>query len=194
MDISVFPNSNHPDKFLQLNVGTLGAMQGVFQMGAFMSNQKRWQNGIYSQWEKTIKAEDRGPPTQGRSVAFVDKRLEKHITPFTLTSNIKTNPLYSDIAPKEDREMEKPKPSWTIKDYHTQTIHRHLTNYLKENTPKDLDFWLEDLYTPGFDSLLKRKEAEERKKKLCKILSLVFLFVCGALVVIIVPVLVLRNN
>lgn len=86
---------------------------------------------LFSQWEKTIKAEDRGPPTQGRSVAFVDKHLEKHITPFTLTSNIKTNPLYSDIDPKEDREMEKPKPSWTIKDYHTQTIHRHLTNYLK---------------------------------------------------------------
>lgn len=70
----------------------------------------------------------------------------------------------------------------------------HVVFLLQENTPKDLDFWLEDLYTPGFDSLLKRKEAEERKKKLCKILSLVFLFVCGALVVIIVPVLVLRNN
>ncbi|KAF6724400.1 UPF0258 protein KIAA1024-like [Oryzias melastigma] len=132
MDISVFPNSNHPEKFLQLNVGTLGAMQGVFQMGAFMSSQKRWQNGVYSQWEKTIKSGDRGPPTtQDRPVAFVDKHLEKHITPFTLTSNIKTNPLYSDTAPKEDWETEKPKPSWTIKEYDTQAIHRHLSNYLK---------------------------------------------------------------
>lgn len=61
-------------------------------------------------------------------------------------------------------------------------------------TAKDLDFWLEDLYTPGFDSLLKKKEAEQRNKQLCKILLWVTLSVCAVLVVIIVPVVVLKQK
>lgn len=64
----------------------------------------------------------------------------------------------------------------------------------EEKTPKDLDFWLEDLYTPGFDSLLKKKEAEHKRKRLCKILSSIILSVCAVLIVIIVPVVVLQKK
>ena len=53
----------------------------------------------------------------------------------------------------------------------------------EESSPKELDFWLEELYTPGFDSLLRKKEAEFMKKKLCKILAIVFLVVCVIVVI-----------
>lgn len=64
----------------------------------------------------------------------------------------------------------------------------------EEKTPKDMDFWLEELYTPGFDSLLKKTEAEHRRKRLCKVLILVVFSVCVLLVVIVVPVVVLQKK
>lgn len=64
-------------------------------------------------------------------MVFVDRYLEKHITPFTLKSNIKTNPLYMDIKSMDAPENEKSKPSWTVQEYDTQTIHGNLADYLK---------------------------------------------------------------
>ncbi|XP_059213369.1 major intrinsically disordered NOTCH2-binding receptor 1-like [Centropristis striata] len=95
-----------------------------------------------------------------------------------------------------EADNKKPKPSWTVKEYDTQTIHGNLADYLKEEekTPKDLDFWLEDLYTPGFDSLLKKKEAEHKRKRLCKSLSLVIFSVFAVLIIIIVPVVILQKK
>ncbi|XP_051794884.1 major intrinsically disordered NOTCH2-binding receptor 1-like homolog [Acanthochromis polyacanthus] len=194
MDISVLPNNNHPEKFLQLDVGMLPATYGMFQVGTLMSSQRQWQNRVYSQ--QRGKTEVRSPPSpEGSPVMFVDRYLEKHITPVTLKSNIKRNPLYTDIKSMDAVNNEKSKPSWTVKEYDTQTIHGNLADYLKEEekTPKDLEFWTEDLYTPGFDSLLKRKEAEHKRKRL-KILSLVILSVCSILILIIVPVVVLQKK
>lgn len=64
----------------------------------------------------------------------------------------------------------------------------------EEKTPKDMDFWLEDLYTPGFDSLLKKKEAEHKRRRLCKIIFSIILSLCVVLIVIIVPVVVLQKK
>uniref|UniRef100_A0A1A7X8J5 KIAA1024-like n=1 Tax=Iconisemion striatum TaxID=60296 RepID=A0A1A7X8J5_9TELE len=197
MDISVLPNNNHPEKFLQLDVGVLEATRGMYQVGAFMSNHRRWQNRIYQQREQTVKPENRSPPSpEGSPVVFVDRYLEKHITPVTLKSNVKRNPLYMDIRAMDAVDSDKFKPSWTIKEYDAQTIRGNLAGYLKEEekTPKDLDFWLEDLYTPGFDSLLKRTEAEQKRKRLCKIISLLILGFCIFLIVIIVPVVLLQKK
>ncbi|XP_029300995.1 major intrinsically disordered NOTCH2-binding receptor 1-like [Cottoperca gobio] len=154
MDISVLPNNNHPEKFLQLDVGMLPATHGMFQVGSVLTSQRYWQNRVYSQRERR----GNSPPSpEATSVVFDARYLEKHITPVTLKSNIKRNPLYMDIRSIEVVDNKKSKPSWTVKEYDTQTIHGNLSDYLKK-TPKDLDFWLEDLYTPGFDSLLKKKE------------------------------------
>uniref|UniRef100_A0A3Q3DZ99 Membrane integral NOTCH2 associated receptor 2 n=1 Tax=Hippocampus comes TaxID=109280 RepID=A0A3Q3DZ99_HIPCM len=106
---------------------------------------------------------------------FVDRYLEKHVTPGSLQSNIKTNPLYSMT---DTVNVVKVMPSWTIKDYTMHTGH---------GKPRELDFWLEDLYTPGFDALLKKKEAEQRRKRLHRLLSVIGLFVSVVIVVIIVP-------
>lgn len=49
MDISVLPNNNHPEKFLQLDVGMLPASYSMYQFRALMSSQKHWQNRVYFQ-------------------------------------------------------------------------------------------------------------------------------------------------
>lgn len=49
MDIAVLPNNNHPEKFLQLDVGMLPATHGMFQIGAALSHQSQWHNRMYSQ-------------------------------------------------------------------------------------------------------------------------------------------------
>uniref|UniRef100_A0A3Q2CDL0 Membrane integral NOTCH2 associated receptor 2 n=1 Tax=Cyprinodon variegatus TaxID=28743 RepID=A0A3Q2CDL0_CYPVA len=189
MDISVLPNSNHPERLLQLDVGMLDARRGLSQVGAIVSSQRRWQNRVYWQREQTAQPGSQRF-TEGRSVAFVDRYLEKHITPVTLKSNIKTNPLYLEMKDRDMVDSEEFRPSWTIQEYDSQTIHGNLADYSKdEKSAKDLDFWLEDLYTPGFDSLLKRKEAEQRRKRLSRILPLVVVLLCVCLTVIIVPVL-----
>ncbi|XP_034047710.1 major intrinsically disordered NOTCH2-binding receptor 1-like [Thalassophryne amazonica] len=197
MDISVLPNNNHPEKFLQLDVGMLPATHGMFQVGAAMSSQRHWHNRVYSQRERRVVTETGpSPAPEGTTVMFVDRYLEKHITPLTLKSNIKRNPLYMDMRAADTVDNEKAKPSWTVQDYDTQTINGNLADYLKEEekTPKDLDFWLEDLYTPGFDSLLKKKEAEHKKKKLWKILASVSLSVCAIVIIIVVPIVVLKKE
>ncbi|XP_040012589.1 major intrinsically disordered NOTCH2-binding receptor 1-like homolog isoform X2 [Xiphias gladius] len=115
MDISVLPNNNHPEKFLQLDVGILMATHGVFQR------------------ERRMKTEGRCPPSrEGSPVVFVDRYLEKHITPVTQKSNIKKNPLCTDIRSMDTVDNEKSKPSWTVKEYTTQTIHNNFANFFKE--------------------------------------------------------------
>ncbi|KAG9353803.1 hypothetical protein JZ751_011927, partial [Albula glossodonta] len=191
MDLSVLPNNNHPEKFLQLDVKALPASHGMFQVGfaagAALSRQRQWQNRVYSQREHNS-LNDQRPSPEGSPV-FRDKALEKHITPVTLKTKIKRNPLYSDIRTVADEwENKKSKPSWTIQDYDRHSAHPNLAGYLKREDPRELSFWLEDLYTPGYDSLLKKAEAEEKRNKICKIATLVFLSLCALIVIITVPI------
>ncbi|KAK2818757.1 hypothetical protein Q5P01_024318 [Channa striata] len=170
MDISALPNNNHPEKFLQLDVGILPVMHGMFQVGAVVSSQRHWQNRVYTQKEQRLMTENRAHPSpEGSPVLFVDRYLERHITPVTLKSNIKRNPLYMDIRAMEAVDNEKSKPSWTVKEYDAQAVNGNLTNYLKEEekTAKDLDFWLEDLYTPGSVILATQPRAALREREPC---------------------------
>ncbi len=75
---------------------------------------------------------------------FVDRYLEKHITPVTLKSNIKRNPLYMDIRSMEAVDNTKSKPSWTVKEYDTQTIHSNLADYLKVIYGEEEMLWMID--------------------------------------------------
>ena len=49
MDISALPNTNQPERFLQLDVGMLPATHGMFQLQAAMSSQRHWHNRVYNQ-------------------------------------------------------------------------------------------------------------------------------------------------
>ncbi|KAI2642443.1 UPF0258 protein KIAA1024-like [Labeo rohita] len=188
MDIAVLPNNNHPEKFLQLDVGMLPATHGMFQIGAALSRQRQWHNRMYSQGKEK---EMEGKPSADSHV-FEDRELEKHITPQTLKPKIKQNPLFSHIS-IIDIEESKSKPSWTIQDYDRHTAHGQLADYMKED-PRELNFWLEDLYTPGFDSLLKKKAAEMKRSKFCKIFAAIILLVCVVVIIITVPIVVSQSR
>lgn len=63
-----------------------------------------------------------------------------------------------------------------------------------EKTPKDLDFWLEDVYTPGFDSLLKKTEAQLRRRSFCRFLGLAVVLISVVVIVVVIPVVLLRKS
>ncbi|XP_066567857.1 major intrinsically disordered NOTCH2-binding receptor 1-like [Amia ocellicauda] len=205
MDLSVLPNNNHPEKFLQLNVKSLpmnpAFAQATFSAGAALSGQRQWQNRVYQQnnnndcfdWrglkEKKALTDTYGRKSVAGSPVLIDKALGKHITTVTLKSKIKSNPLFSDIRTVDGWEKRKTQPSWTVQEYDRHSVHSNLEDYLKED-PSNLNFWMEDLYTPGYDSLLKKTEMEQKRNKIIKIVTLILVLVCVVIVIVTVPVLV----
>uniref|UniRef100_A0AAV2LTL6 Major intrinsically disordered Notch2-binding receptor 1-like C-terminal domain-containing protein n=1 Tax=Knipowitschia caucasica TaxID=637954 RepID=A0AAV2LTL6_KNICA len=59
--------------------------------------------------------------------------------------------------------------------------------------PAHLEYWLEDVYSPGFDSLLRRKQADLRRARLCKLGALITAATCTLLLVIVVPICTMRT-
>ncbi|KAF7250590.1 Major intrinsically disordered NOTCH2-binding receptor 1-like [Varanus komodoensis] len=183
MDLSVLPNNNHPDKFLQLDVKSLAKTSAFLQTWlanfpeAHFPGAQQWHNRVYSQREKKNVCEQ--PVVQVNEVhpAMIDKILGKHITPVTLKSTIKSNPLYSDGCTDDTWEERKNKPSWTIQDYDQHSLSSGLAHFLKEN-PDDIQYWMEDIYTPGYDTLLKKKERERKCSRCCLIALFLVLLVC----------------
>eukprot|EP00069_Balaena_mysticetus_P006890 bmy_18887T0 len=74
-------------------------------------------------------------------------------------------------------EERKKNPSWTVEEYDKHSLHTNLSGHLKEN-PNDLRFWLGDMYTPGFDTLLKKEEEQEKHSKYCRIGLILLLIAC----------------
>ncbi|XP_067172023.1 major intrinsically disordered NOTCH2-binding receptor 1-like isoform X1 [Apteryx mantelli] len=183
MDFSVLPNNNHPDKFLQLEVKSLVKNPAFLQASlakfpeAALPGVQRWHNRVYLQREKRNVTELPCLELSTVSQEMIDKALGKHITPITLKSTIKSNPLYSDIHMDGDCEEKKKTPSWTAQDFDRHSLHSNLASNIKEN-PNDLQFWMGDIYTPGYDTLLKKKEREKKHSKCCRIILLTVLAVC----------------
>ncbi|XP_031221605.1 major intrinsically disordered NOTCH2-binding receptor 1-like isoform X2 [Mastomys coucha] len=103
--------------------------------------------------------------------------------PSSMSSVMKNNPLYGDVSLEEAMEERKKNPSWTIEEYDRHSVHTNLSGHLKEN-PNDLRFWLGDMYTPGFDTLLKKKKKRNKRSKLCH-MGLILLLVASILVTIV---------
>ncbi|KPP73933.1 hypothetical protein Z043_106947 [Scleropages formosus] len=59
--------------------------------------------------------------------------------------------------------------------------------------PNHMEYWMEDIYSPGYDSLLKRKEAEFRRAKACKIGVLIAAAACTVILVIVVPMCTMKS-
>ncbi|NXB95036.1 MNARL protein, partial [Vidua macroura] len=104
-----------------------------------------------------------------------------------LKSTIKSNPLYSDFHVDDDWEEKKKTPSWTVQEYDRQSLRSNLASHIKEN-PNDLQFWMGDIYTPGYDTLLK-KERGKKRSKYCRIILLMVLAICILITVIILSIL-----
>uniref|UniRef100_G1K9G7 Membrane integral NOTCH2 associated receptor 2 n=1 Tax=Anolis carolinensis TaxID=28377 RepID=G1K9G7_ANOCA len=119
---------------------------------------------------------------------MIDKALGKHITPVTLKSTIKSNPLYNDVFIDDTWQERRNNPSWTVQDYDRHSLNSTLARYLKEN-PNDIHYWLEDIYTPGYDTLLKKKERESKRSRCCLIILFLVLLVCITTATVIVCIL-----
>ncbi|XP_013909641.1 PREDICTED: UPF0258 protein KIAA1024-like homolog [Thamnophis sirtalis] len=66
---------------------------------------------------------------------MIDKALGKHVTPVTLKSTIKSNPLYDGILADDCWEKRRHNPSWTVQDYdrHSNTsLPYYIKNYKEE--------------------------------------------------------------
>ncbi|XP_004696649.1 major intrinsically disordered NOTCH2-binding receptor 1-like [Echinops telfairi] len=172
MDLSVLPNNNHPDKFLQLEVKSLPRSSAALRRvpGSSYPDAQQWQNLVYSQKETTKTAAQR---VRGYNVEVP----VADIPPPSLSSALKNNPLYGDVSLEEAMEDRKNNPSWTVEDYDRRSLHTNLSGHLKEN-PNDLRFWLGDMYTPGFDALLKKEEKQEKHSKYLRIGLLLLLAAC----------------
>nr|XP_033819025.1 major intrinsically disordered NOTCH2-binding receptor 1-like [Geotrypetes seraphini] len=181
MDLSVLPNNNHPEKFLRLDVKTL-------MMSPAFLHARQWHNRVYVQRETRSLAEPQDLDSGGGSPVLIDEALSKHISSVTLKSTIKSNPLYQHTRISGGLEERKKQPSWTIQEYDKQSAYPNLANYMQEN-PNDLQYWLEDIYTPGYDSLLRKKEREKKHTRCCQIVLLVIFTVCVFIVIVTVSIL-----
>lgn len=86
---------------------------------------------LFPQRERRPRTES-GPPAAagGSAVTFVDRYLEKHISPHALTSRVKINPLFPAQRPEDAEDGVEVQPSWTVEDYRAQT-RANLAEYLK---------------------------------------------------------------
>lgn len=86
---------------------------------------------LFPQRERRLGTESGPPgPAEGSAVTFVDRYLEKHISPHALTSKVKINPLFPAQQSEDAEDGVKVQPSWTVEDYRAQTC-ANLAEYLK---------------------------------------------------------------
>ncbi|XP_061641541.1 major intrinsically disordered Notch2-binding receptor 1-like isoform X2 [Phyllopteryx taeniolatus] len=58
--------------------------------------------------------------------------------------------------------------------------------------PNNMEFWMDDIYTPGYDALLRRKEAGLRRAKVCKLLALIAAAL-AIILIIVIPICTMRS-
>ncbi|XP_078386041.1 major intrinsically disordered Notch2-binding receptor 1 [Cetorhinus maximus] len=138
------------------------------------------------------------PSKPGKDSLLIEQVFSPHLYPNSMKSHMKSNPLYTDLRLAEVLEQKQPQPSWTIEEYNRNTSEKlklaalDIQNQESLN-PNNLEYWMEDIYTPGYDSLLKRKEAEFRRAKICKMAALIVAAICTVVLVIVVPICTMKS-
>ncbi|XP_059202911.1 LOW QUALITY PROTEIN: major intrinsically disordered Notch2-binding receptor 1 [Centropristis striata] len=113
-----------------------------------------------------------------------------HFTP-SIKAHVKGSPLYTNLRFTSLSDGMRGQPSWAIKKYNriSEEKGKQLTALELQTqeclNPNNLEYWMEDIYTPGYDSLLKRKEAESRRAKVWKIGALIAAATCTVILVIV---------
>ncbi|CAL8363982.1 unnamed protein product [Gadus morhua 'NCC'] len=114
-------------------------------------------------------------------------------------AHVKGSPLYADLQLVGPGDGKRGQPSWTLEEFKRNSGEKgkHLTaldlQTQESLNPNNLEYWMEDIYTPGYDSLLKRKEAEFRRAKACKIGALIAAATCTVILVIVVPICTMKS-
>nr|XP_023669728.1 UPF0258 protein KIAA1024 homolog isoform X1 [Paramormyrops kingsleyae] len=128
----------------------------------------------------------------------VEQVFSPHPFPPSVKSHMKSSPLYTDLRLTDLSEGKRAQPSWTIEEYKRNAMDKSKLATLdlqgqESLNPNNLEYWMEDIYTPGYDSLLKRKEAEFRRAKVCKIGALIAAAACTVILVIVVPICTMKS-
>ncbi|XP_004452772.2 major intrinsically disordered Notch2-binding receptor 1 [Dasypus novemcinctus] len=137
-------------------------------------------------------------PKQPKDGFLVEQVFSPHPYPASLKAHAKSSPLYTDMRLTELAAVKRGPPSWTLEEYARSAGDKGQLAALDLQTqeslnPNNLEYWMEDIYTPGYDSLLKRKEAEFRRAKVCKIAALIAAAACTVILVIVVPICTMKS-
>ncbi|XP_068599030.1 major intrinsically disordered Notch2-binding receptor 1 [Brachionichthys hirsutus] len=76
------------------------------------------------------------------------------------------------------------RPIWTVDDREARVTPLDLQAQDSLN-PNNIEFWMDDIYSPGYDALLRQKEAGLRRAKICKLLALIVTAVTIILIIVI---------
>ncbi|XP_058486668.1 major intrinsically disordered Notch2-binding receptor 1-like [Solea solea] len=76
------------------------------------------------------------------------------------------------------------RPIWTVDDREARISPLDIQGQESLN-PNNMEFWMDDIYTPGYDALLRRKEADQRRAKACKLIALIATAVAIILIIVI---------
>ncbi|XP_034544852.1 major intrinsically disordered Notch2-binding receptor 1-like [Notolabrus celidotus] len=76
------------------------------------------------------------------------------------------------------------RPIWTVDDREARISPLDLQGQESLN-PNNMEFWIDDIYTPGYDGLLRRKAADLRRAKYCKLVALIAIAVVIILIIVI---------
>uniref|UniRef100_UPI00398E3316 major intrinsically disordered Notch2-binding receptor 1 n=1 Tax=Pristiophorus japonicus TaxID=55135 RepID=UPI00398E3316 len=162
------------------------------------SDTKDWQRKSREADRRYVISQSHRPPKPGKDSLLIEQVFSPHVYPNSMKSHLKNNPLYTDLRLTEVLEQKRPQPSWTIEEYNRNASEKvklaalDIQNQESLN-PNNLEYWMEDIYTPGYDSLLKRKEAEFRRAKICKMAALIVAAVCTVVLVIVVPICTMKS-
>lgn len=66
-----------------------------------------------------------------------------------------------------------------------ETKWNHVPQAPESLNPNNMEFWMDDIYNPGYDALLRRKEADLRRAKICKLIALIATAVTIILIIVI---------
>ncbi|KAJ7994727.1 hypothetical protein DPEC_G00252480 [Dallia pectoralis] len=132
---------------------------------------------------------------------LIQQVFSPHPFPTSVKSHIKGSPLYTDLRLTGlSADGKRGQPAWTINEYKRNAgadKGKQLTaldlQTQESLNPNNLEYWMEDIYTPGYDSLLKRKEAEFRRAKVCKMAALIAAAACTVILVIVVPICTMKS-
>ncbi|XP_077420986.1 major intrinsically disordered Notch2-binding receptor 1-like [Vanacampus margaritifer] len=95
------------------------------------------------------------------------------------------SPLYSNLRLTAH--------AWNVEQYKAEPAEGAIKHLQAECVSANkLAFWLEDVHTPGYDSLLKRREAEFRRAKVCKMAALIAA-TFSVILVIVVPICTMKT-
>ncbi|XP_056135212.1 major intrinsically disordered Notch2-binding receptor 1 [Lampris incognitus] len=139
------------------------------------------------------------PTKPPKDPCLIEQVFSPHPFSSSAKAHMKGSPLYTDLRLTGLSDGKRSQPSWTSEEYKRNSGEKGkqltaLDLQTQESlNPNNLEYWMEDIYTPGYDSLLKRKEAEFRRAKVCKIGALIAAATCTVILVIVVPICTMKS-